>query len=102
MSQPTNLMSLLCGQYFCNLPSKSKSCCNDIAILLGTSILRSPQALFILTDRSLGSFAIIKTQIVVPQKLEIFDFHGTKYNDDAINTYQFVGSFNFRSMKLSG
>ena len=102
MSQPTNLMSLLWGQYFCNLPTKSKSCCYDPVILQDTFILKSPQALVISTVRSLGNFTVIKTQIVVPQKLDISDFRGVKYNIDTINTYQFVGSFNFGSIKLSG
>ena len=96
------MMSLLWGQYSCSLLTKSKSCCNDPVILQGTFILESPQVLVISTVRSLDSLVVIKTQIVVPQKLDISRFCGNKYNDDATNAYQFVGSFNFGFIKLSG
>ena len=70
------MMSLLWGQYSCNLLTKSKSCCNDPVILQGTFILESPQVLVISTVRSLDSLVVIKTQIVVPQKLDISHFVG--------------------------
>ena len=61
MSQPTNLKSLLWGHYFYPV------------ILQGTFILESPQVLLISTVRSLDNFAVIKAQIVVRQKLDIFN-----------------------------
>ena len=90
-------VSPLGSQYFCNLPTKSKFCCDDLVILQGTFILNSSQVLLISTVRSIYDLVVIKPQVVVPQKLVISDFPAVKYNDDAINTYQFVGS-----VKLSG
>ena len=58
-------------------------------------ILEFSQVLLISTVRSLDDLVVIKTQIVVPQKLDISDFRGIKYNDDAANSYLFVGSINF-------
>ena len=58
-------------------------------------MLESPQFALILSVRSLDNFAVIKTQIVVPQKLDIFDFRGIKQNIATTNSYQFVGSINF-------
>ena len=97
MSQPTNLASLLWGQCFCNLPTKSKFCCDDTVILQGYFIVESPQVLLILTVRSLDNLVVIKTRIVASQKLDISDFCGIKYNDDASNSYQFVESINLES-----
>ena len=57
-------------------------------------MLESPQVLLISTVRSFNNFAVIKTQIVVPQKLDIFDFRGIKHNVVATNIYQFVRSIN--------
>ena len=70
-------------------------------ILQGTFVLKSPRVLVISTVRSLDNFTIIKIKVVVLQKLDISDFRGVKYNDHAIKTYQFVGSFNFGFIKLS-
>ena len=67
MSQPTNLKYLLWGHYFCNLPTKSKSCRDDPVILQHTFMLESAQVLLILTVTSLDNFAIIKTQLFVPK-----------------------------------
>ena len=86
MSQPTNLESLLWGQCFCNLATKSKSCCDDPVILQGTFILGYPQFLLISKVRSLDNLVVIKTKIDVPQKLDISDFRWLKYNDDATNS----------------
>ena len=58
-------------------------------------MLVSPQVILILTVRSLDNFTVIKTQIVVPQKLDIFDLRGIKHNVVITNSYQFVGSINF-------
>ena len=102
MCQPTNLMSFLWDQYFCNLPTKSKSCCDHPVILQGTFILKSPQVLIISTARSLDNLTIIRTQVVELQKLDTSDLRGNKYNDHVIKTYQFVRSFNFGFIKLSG
>ena len=74
MSQPTNLKYLLWGQYFWNLPTKSKPCCDDPVIPEGTFLLESPKVLLISTVRSLDNLAVIKTQIAVPQKLGISNF----------------------------
>ena len=95
MSQPTILKSLLWGQCFCNLPSKSKSCCDDPVILKGSFFLESPQVLLISTVRSLDNLVVIKTQIAVPQKLDISDFRGIKHNDDATNSYSVCWIYQF-------
>ena len=58
-------------------------------------MLEFPQVLLISTFRLLDNLVVIKTQIVVPQKLDISDFRGIKYNDAATNSYQFVRSINF-------
>ena len=60
-------------------------------------MLESPQVLLISTVRSLDNFTVIKTEIVVPQKLDIFDFRGIKHNVATTNSYQF-----FRSVKFKG
>ena len=93
MSQPTNLKSLLWGQYFCHLPTKSRSCCHDPVILQGTFMLESPQVLLISIVRSHDNIIVIKTQIAVPQKLDISDFREIKYNDATSNSS--LGSINF-------
>ena len=66
MSQPTNLKSLLWDLCLCNLPTKSKPCCDDTAILQGHFILEPPQVFLISTVRSLDNLVVIKTHIVVP------------------------------------
>ena len=58
-------------------------------------MLESPQVLLISTVRSLDNFAVIKTEIVVPQKLDIFNFRGIKHNVITTNSYQFVRSVKF-------
>ena len=92
MSQPIYLKSLLWDQYFCNLPKKSKSCWNDPMILKGTFMLESP---YFLLFRQFPLFRQLDHSIVVPQKLDISDFRGIKYNDATTNSYQFVGAINF-------
>ena len=94
-NESANQFEVSFGVSVCNLFTKSKSCCDDPVILHGTFILESPQVLLISTVRSLDNLVVIQTQIVVPQKLDISDFRGIKYNDDANNSYQFVGSVNF-------
>ena len=74
MSQPTNLISVLWDQYFCNLSTKLKSCCDDPVILQGTFIVKYPQILLISTVRSLDNFAVIKTQIVVCCRISLLYF----------------------------
>ena len=58
-------------------------------------MLKYPQALLISTFRLLDNFAVIKTLIVVLQKLDISDFRGIKHNVVTTNSYQFVRSINF-------
>ena len=94
LSQPTNLKSFIWGQCFCSLLTKSKSSYDDPVILQGTFMLQSPQVLLISLVRSLDHLLVIKTQIAVLQKLDISDFRGIKYSDDATNGYQPVGSIN--------
>ena len=60
------------GSLFFELTSKSKSWYDDPVILQGTFMLESLQVLLISTVRSLDNFAVIKAQIVVRQKLDIF------------------------------
>ena len=96
-----NLKPLLWGQYFCNLPTKSESYCNNPVILHGTFILESHQVLLISTVRSLDNLVFIKAHIVLPEKLDISDFCGIKYNDDTTNSYQFVESINFEGTSTS-
>ena len=98
MSQPINLHSLLWGQYFCNLSTKLKSCCDDLVILQGTFMLESPQVFLISIVRSLDNLVIIKIQIVVPQKLHISNFRRIKHNVVANTSYQFESiNFEFNS-----
>ena len=56
-------------------------------------MLESPQVLLISIVRSLDNIIVIKTQIAVPQKLDISDFRGIKYNDATSNSS--LGSINF-------
>ena len=83
------------GLVLLQLTSKSKSWYDDPVILQGTFMLESSQVLLISTFRSLDNLTVIKTQIVVPQKLDISNFRGIKHNDVTTNSYQFVGLINF-------
>ena len=74
---------------------KSKSWCDNPVILQGTFLLESSQVLHISTVISLDKFAFIKTQIIVPQKLDVFDFREIKHNVVTTNSYQFLGSIHF-------
>ena len=83
------------GSVFWQITSKSKFWCDDLVIQQGTLILESPQVLLVSTFRSLDNLVVIKTQIVVPQKLDIPDFRKIKHNVVTANSSQFVGSINF-------
>ena len=61
-------------------------------ILKGTFMLESP---YFLLFRQFPLFRQLDHSIVVPQKLDISDFRGIKYNDATTNSYQFVGAINF-------
>ena len=64
------------GQFFCNLLQNQNPGAMILVILQVTFMLESHQVLLILAVRSLDNFAVIKTHIIVPHKLGIFDFRG--------------------------
>ena len=87
MSQPTNLLSVLWGQYFCNLPQNQNPGAMILWLYTVLSCLKLLRFVFFRQlDRSLHNFAVIKAQIFVPQKFYISDFRRIKHNVVGLNT----------------